>query len=378
VPVATPQDLQRRFAKGPVPVVAAVGPEAYLREEVARGVAELVLGSAESPDVVTVQGEGGGAEEDRDAAQRFFDEARTMSMFGTGKVVVLRGAGALAKRVEKDFLAWLARPSRTCVAVLLADELPAKVEKAVEKAGLLVRCGGRGTRTEAPDRFAARRAAEHGKRLGRTEAGLLVEAVGAELSALEQAVEMLCLHAGEEPAVTAEAVAALFHGGREGTVWAFGDRLLEGEVAAALTQAGRCFQEGVAEDPKGARVTHDERRIATRLLLAFSMAVSRVVDVRRQLDRGVPRQEVSLAGPPAWRSAALRTATSRPAEAFEAMLLAAEETERAMKSGGPDGRLAIARLATGVGMVAARRPAQAPGRGGGPGPGRGPARSAPR
>jgi hypothetical protein len=48
---------------------------------------------------------------------------------------------------------------------------------------------------------------------------------------------------------------------------------------------------------------------------------------------------------------AARIAARRRSEALEALIVRAEETERGMKSGGADGRLAVARLATAVGMV---------------------------
>ena len=48
--------LRRAFAGDKRPAaVAAVGPESFLREQVMRAVAEVWLGSADSPDVVTVQ-----------------------------------------------------------------------------------------------------------------------------------------------------------------------------------------------------------------------------------------------------------------------------------------------------------------------------------
>ena len=78
-----------------------------------------------------------------------------------------------------------------------------------------------------------------------------------------QDVEVLAVHehVGAE-AVTAAVIDALFRSAREGTVWEFGDLLAEGEVAAALVEATRCFDEGVPEDYSGERVTFDERRIA--------------------------------------------------------------------------------------------------------------------
>ncbi len=350
--------LRRKFAgEKPPTVAAAVGPETFLREETLRAAAAGFLGAADSPDVVVVQADPS-VESAQETAARFLGEVRTSSLFGGRKVVALRGADDPASASKSAFLAWLASPSPSVVGVLLADELPAEIVAAAEKSGVVVRCGGRGGATEPPTAFVKRRAAERGKRISTDDAGLLVERVGEELSALDNAVEILSLHAGESEAVTGSDVDALFLAAREGVVFEFGDLLAEGDVGAALAEARRCFAEGVPEDFTGARVTFDERRIAQKLLAAFTTSVLRGLALRRQLDAGVARGDLQFTGP-AFRSflpwkakeRAARIAARRRPEALEALIVRAEETERGTKTGGADGRLAIARLATAVGML---------------------------
>jgi len=320
-------------------------------------VAASILGSAESPDVVTVRGEAGESGDAGDALARFLDEVRTRSLFGGGKVVVLRGAEAAVAADKKAVAAWLGRPSAgpgSPCAVLVAESLPEAVEEAVQSAGVLVRCGGRGAAAEPPARFAARRAAARGKRLGAAEADLLAEAVGPELSLLENAVEVLCLHAGEEPVLTAAAIHALFPGAREGNVWSFAETLVAGDTAGALAEASHCFEEGIPEGFGSRRVLRDERTIAIRLVSEFARSVVRAQSLRRQIDAGVPRNALDWGGrmpPPRAQQAALGAAASRSAAAFDALLLLAEETDRGMKSGGPQGRLAVARMASAAGLV---------------------------
>jgi hypothetical protein len=350
--------LRRAFeGKRPPAVVAAVGPEAFLREEALRAVAEIWLGSAESPDVVTVQPDDS-TETAVETAARFLGEARTASLFGGRKVVALRDADAVAKTSQAAFLSWLAAPAPCVVGVLLADELPGEVVAACGTAGHVVVCGGRGGPRESAESFVRRRVADRGKRISATDAEFVVERLGGEFAALDNAIEILCLHAGAADSVGASDVEALFRSAREGTVWEFGDLLAEGEVGAALTEASRCFAEGVPEDFAGERVTFDERRIAQKLVGSFTTSVVRGLALRRQLDAGVPRGELQYAGPSfkgflPWKAKerVARIASRRRAEAFEALLVRAEETERGMKSGGADGRLAVARLATAVGMV---------------------------
>lgn len=349
------EPLRRRLAAGaPPPVVAAVGPESWLREEVVRAVATAVLGSAESPDVVVVQGEGSAAGDPGEALTRFLDEARTPSLFGGAKVAVLRGAGAAVAEDRKAVIAWLARPGSAGCAVLLAETLPDDVEEAVQRTGVLVRCGGRGAAQEPPARFVIRRAAARGKRLGGAEADLLVDAVGEDLASLENAVEILSLHAGDEPGVASAAIHALFPGSREGSVWAFAEHLVSGDVAAALGEAAHAFDEGIPEGFGSSRVIRDERTIALRLVSEFGRSAGRARALRRQLDRGVRREELDWGGrspPPRAQQEALRTATSRRPEALDALVVYAEETDRGMKSGGTQGRLAVTKLAVAVGRV---------------------------
>ncbi len=346
-------DTGGRRGGAPVRVVAAVGPESFLREQVLRDVVATVLGDPDSPDVVVLTGAPTSSDADEETLARFFDETRTGSLFGSRKVVVLRHADALVGRHKKAFGDWFENPGSAAVAVLLAEELPAALEKAAEAAGLVVRCGGRGTRGESPLAFASRRAAARGKRLGRNEAELLVELLGADLTGLENAVEVLSLHAGEAEVIGRDDVEALYQSSREGSVWAFGDRLVLGDVPGALAEASRCFNEGVPEYTGSRKVTRSETTVAVRLVSAFATAVCRVLEVRAQLDAGVPRQDVKLAGRVPWsaREVARDAATRRRPAAIEALAVFAEETDRAMKSGGAVGRAAVARLVAAVGRV---------------------------
>jgi DNA polymerase III delta subunit len=355
-PAIAPDAIAARLRSrkgGAPPVLAAVGPETFLQEQVLRDVAATLLGDADSPDLLTLQGAATSTDADQDTLARFFDETRTGSLFGGRKVVALRHASALVSRYKKDFLHWLEHPGSAAVAVILASELPAPVLTAIEKAGMVVRCGGRGARGEAPESFVTKRAASRGKRLGRAETDLLLDLIGRDLSGLENAVEILSLHAGEREVIERQDIEALFQSAREGSVWAFGDKLVEGDVAGALAEANRCFNEGIPESARSRKVTRSESTIAVRLISAFTMAVTRVVEARAQIDAGVPRRQVKLSGRVPWsaQQAVLRAAARRRPPALEALVVFAEETDRGLKSGGPAGRAAIARLVGAVSRV---------------------------
>ncbi len=96
----------------------------------------------------------------------------------------------------------------------------------------------------------------------------------------------------------------------------------------------------------------DERSIAIKLLNAATMSVSRARAFRVQMDAGVPRHSLAVEGlPPFLRDGVTRLAQSRRREAWDEMLLAVEEADRGMKSGGAQGRVAITRLAVRAGLT---------------------------
>jgi DNA polymerase III delta subunit len=219
---------------------------------------------------------------------------------------------------------------------------------------VVVECGSRTGRGEDPSRFVARRAAARGKRIGADEAAELVHLVGDDLGALENAVEVLSLHAGDGDAIEPAAMRALFPGAGEGDAEEFASRLLEGDLAAALAASSRCFDQGVPEAWGSRRLARDERSVAFVLTRELGKTLQRVLDARRQLDAGVARHAVDLGRlPPRIRDAAVRMASARRSDALERMVLRFEETDRGMKSGGAVGRVAVVRLATEFGLLSA-------------------------
>lgn len=347
--LASAEELRKRLAKGPTPnLVVALGPETVLQEDVLRVVAEGVLGSADSPELLTVQGSNGSSEQDRDAIGRFFDELRTRSMFSARKVVVLRNADAAVKLDPKAFQAWFEAPPDGNTGVILADDLPKALQKRFGDA-CVVECGGAKGRgaAAAAGSYLRQRAEERGKDLPSREAQHLIGLVGEKLSALEQALEKVLLHAGDAPRITREHIDALVTSGREGSVWAFGDALLAGDGAAAMAEVERCYAEGVPESMGSKKVEHNETAITIRLLSSFATSANRALSIACQLDAGVSPQQVSWGSrpPPTWaRKKTTNVIRRRGRAALEVAVLAVEETERALKSGGLSGRIAITRL----------------------------------
>lgn len=345
--------LRKRLAgKDPPRVVAGIGPESWLREETVRVVAAAVLGSAGSPNLVTVRVDDGAEGGAAAALERFFDEARTTSLFGDAKVVALREADEAAAADPAAFLAWLRNPSRDVTVVIVAEELKADLVTAAGAAGVVVNCGGRGSRNEDPPRFVARRAAARGQRIGADEAAELVHLVGDDMNALENAIEVLSLHADEGAEITQAAIRSLFPGAAIGDAEEFAVRLLDGDLAGALAASSRCFDQGVPEAWGSSRIARDERSVAFTLAREFGRGLQRALDARRQIDAGVPRNEIRIGTlPPFLATRSVRIAAARRPGALESMAAIFEDTDRGMKSGGAIGRVAIVRMATAVGRV---------------------------
>lgn len=347
--LASAEELRKRLAgSAPPPLVVALGPETVLQEDALRVVAEAILGSADSPELLSVQGSNGSTDLDREAVGRFFDELRTVAMFGGRKLVVLRNATAAVKVDPKAFQAFVESPPKGNTGMLLADELPKSVEKKLGSAWV-VRCGsarGRGGGAAALA-FLRERAAARNKELPAAEARRLVELVGEKLSALEQALEKVLLLAGDEPRIKRAHLEALLREGREGSLWTFGDALLAGDTDRAMDEALRCYAEGVPQYTGSKKIEFNETTITIRLLNAFSTSANRALSAACQVEAGTPPDRIDWgrrAPPRGAQGKILGLARRRGRPALERAVLAAEETERALKSGGLTGRVAITRL----------------------------------
>jgi DNA polymerase-3 subunit delta len=134
-------------------------------------------------------------------------------------------------------------PPDLTLVLIARGKLPAKVAKAVEKAGGEVR------RYELPKardlpRALVSEAATHGFRLEPEAARLMVARLGQSRRRLSREIERLALWAGEEGEVTLEDLETMIVDTSETASWALSDALLERDLEGAQRIAERLIAQG--------------------------------------------------------------------------------------------------------------------------------------
>jgi hypothetical protein len=384
------------------PVVVLAGGERWFRD---RGVDAVVAR-------VFPQGDPGGAVlrlDARDPSEKehvasAVEELRSGSLFGEGRVVIVdrpeaAGAGAAAqgeddddevedaaeepeagpragKRPQSPLLALALPALEAAVAgsvLVLSTEKPVKGKGAVplatlqKKGALVVDCRPlydapgpweRGAAAHDHDlaRHLVRRAkARFTKSLALPDAHALTRRVGSDLGDLEQALEILALHAGERAAVTTADLDACFQGAREDPVWGLVDAVLDGRLADAIARTEHAFREGLA-DRRGVPVTRPEA-LFPLMMGALHAGFRRVLAGSEALARSESEPEVvRAAGLPAFLGEAFLARCRRDPAAWLARHGAFLEAERGVRGGGVPPEVALERLVVALAAPAGRVP----------------------
>lgn len=167
-------------------------------------------------------------------------------------------------------------PPDLTLVLICRDKPPAKLSKAVKKAGGEVYEFDAPKAKEMP-RVLAGEAQRLGFRLDPAAARLLVERMGANPLRLRNELERLALWAGEGEEVGPTDLEAMIADTSEAAVWSLSDALVEGDAAAALRIGERLIGQGE-------NVTGLIYGLASRLRGACAAAA--------QLEEGIPPREV--------------------------------------------------------------------------------------
>lgn len=234
------QQLERSLKKSqPAPVYLLSGEEDALVDRALDSITAKVLQSAADPDFARTTLDG-----KKTDAQEVENAARTASLFGGRRLVILRDAQGLRAEEQKKLLAYLEAPVKSTTLVLVVrgagaqtrDPKRAKtvtaiksLKKAVEK--------GKGVSVDCPKprpRDLPRMVQQmlKDKNLSADSDGLyaLVEAVGEDLGGLVQAVEKLSLYLRGSGRVTDRDVAEVVADTRSLSIFALTDAVGEGAL----------------------------------------------------------------------------------------------------------------------------------------------------
>lgn len=294
------------------PVHVLVGTERFLIDRAAKLLKAASLGDGPAgfnDDVF----HGKGCE-----ARRILSAAKTVPMMARARFVLVRDADELAT-TELDLVAgYLDDPSPTTCLVLLAEKLDGRTRlaKAAAKAGILAEA--KELKGAMLSRFATSEAKDRGHALSYDVAEELVEAVGSDLAALDDALERLSLYVGTGKPIDLAAIEAVVAKVRVETIWALVDAVSSRDAKKAM---------------RAARSLLDDREPPLRVLAMVARQLRMVAKMRDAVARGLRGPDAAkAAGAPPFKANELATAARRftPPELARAFRVLAE-TDVALK-----------------------------------------------
>ncbi len=167
-------------------------------------------------------------------ASEVIGRVRTIPMFAPKRVLRVRNVDQWSKEQRELLEAYAADPSPRAHVVLTVGSKKSwkALEKAVEGRGLLVDFAPIQER-HLPG-WVQEKARAYGKSMTPAVAAQIVDAVGADLHALEKEIEKLCLYVGEAPRITAEDVDAACSRVRSEHIFTLMEYVAQGRPEAAF------------------------------------------------------------------------------------------------------------------------------------------------
>lgn len=341
----SPDTFLSRIAKQePAPVYFFLGPEIWSRDQCRRALIARALGDADPEQGLT--------RHDLDSASltEILDDARSFSLFAPRRVIWVASAESALPRgraTSEDATAangltdYLKNPSSGTVLVFDAARYEfdgddkTKLERVAKFYGAIRdQVEFRPFTPESARRVAQDLARERNLRLGATQIGLLVEALGADAGRVASEIEKLALYVGTERAVTAEDIAALVPNAQSTTIFALVNALGRGDRKRSLDSLDTLLREGeylplalsfLATQFRMALVAHEAGlRTAQQILTWFSGQGLRMWRERAE------------------QVAATVSAFSKPR--LERALARLFEADRALRDARPDDRVVMEEL----------------------------------
>lgn len=222
------------------------------------------------------------------AAQTLINAARTLPMMAKSRFVLVRAVDAMPSAELEALCEYLRRPSPEACVVLLSDKLDgrSKLVKTAQELGMFFEA-------QPPKPFElpeiARREAElRGHSLEPAAAEALVDALGADLSALDDALERLSLYAGSGRSIALADVERCVLHARVDSVWALVDAVGSRDLRVALSAGASLL--GNQEPP-------------LRILALIARQLRMLARMRSALKAGLKPQEAAVkAGAPPFKA----------------------------------------------------------------------------
>jgi DNA polymerase-3 subunit delta len=228
---------------------------------------------------------------------RLIEAVKTLPMMAQMRFVLVRGLDQVAEGQLEKLVEYFSEPSPTTCLVCTAEKLDGRLR--------LVRIAKeRGFWTDvAPLKqpqlraFAVAEAQVRGHELGQDAAVALLDAIGNDLDAVDDAIERLSLFTGPHKPIGLEAVRACISRSRVDSVWALVDAVGIRDSKAALLASASLLSDG--EPP-------------LRLLSLIARQIRMVARMRQALTAGLSPQEAAKeAGAPPFKARDLAQSAKR-------------------------------------------------------------------
>jgi DNA polymerase-3 subunit delta len=231
------------------------------------------------------------------SSARIVDAARTIPMLGGQRFVLVRNLHELPDKEHDRLSEYFGNPVDSCCLVLTADKLDgrSKLLKIAKQRNYLYEA--QPLKPGAMRSFTATEARKRKLKIDEAATAALVDAIGTDLAALDDALERLSLYAGEGQPITVSAVEACITRVRVESIWALVDAVSAQDRRQALKAAASLL---------------DDREPPLRILSLLSRQIRMLGRARQALDDGASaEQAAAAAGAPPFKARDLARAASR-------------------------------------------------------------------
>jgi DNA polymerase-3 subunit delta len=311
--VPTLSDVIKRASEGSLePVYVLVGTERLLIERAVVAVRTAVDSMGASGFNIEIF-DGKGLE-----AARATSAARTLPMMADKRLVLVRRFDAMAPTEQNHLADYLGDPSDTACLVMTADKLDgrSKLGKAAKKAGCLI--DAKPLRGRELREFVRSEAASREHNIAPQAIETLLDAVGDDLGAIDDAMERLSLFVGAGQRIDPDAVMQCVTRIRVESIWSLVDAI------------------GLKDRRKGVAAAQsllDDREPPLRLLAMVARQLRIVARMRQALSEGLrPQEAAKRAGAPPFKAGDLTESARRfTADSLGDAFALIAEADRALK-----------------------------------------------
>ncbi len=228
---------------------------------------------------------------------RVISLASTLPMMASRRFVLVRHADAMSNTEQGVLAGYLKEPADTTVLVMTAKKLAANTKLGKAASKTKARFDAKPLKGNVMAQFARGEAKNRGHVMAPDAADALLDALGDDLAAVEDAVERMSLYVGPGQRIGGEAVMACVTRVRADTIWALVDAVAVKNQRQALGAAASLLR---------------DREPPLRILAMLSRQLRMVAKAREALAKGATAEEAAkAAGAPPFKGRALKQAARR-------------------------------------------------------------------